>query len=473
MNTGKQINVMLGLFMVFAVATLLYFLWDTPRQEEAIERQTMTNSERGAELFALNCRSCHGITGQGAIERGGLPGAPLNLEAMRESSAGALGALQQRLNDTITCGRIGTVMPSWSQDQGGPLNFFQIEQLVTLITGSKPVDAFDPSEDPNAVSEFGWEIVWEEANHADEFSPRVELDEAIGVDATAIPLNDVSQLKHGDILRLGGSAEEPVYELVAVSIAFDEFDPSTELVSDISAVDTTLKLSDVGQIGRGDVLLLGSAPGNLEFELVEVEAIDEETGQITVERGAEETIVSEHSAGTHVLGRLGEMTVERGAEGTKAMEHPEGTDVFGNFVPPGTTVTGDDDVFVCGQTAGAGGDGNGDGDAATVVAVAGSADVSMGDNFFEVDGETNPTLEVGVGESITFEVVNNGVAIHNMRIAGVDNEYDSEDDFVSVPDFFAADDKGTLTFTFDEAGTFNYRCDFHQTEMLGQISVVE
>lgn len=472
MNTAKQINVMLGLFMVFAVATLLYFLWDGPRQDAAIERQTMSNSERGAALFSLNCRACHGISGKGAIERGGLPGAPLNLEANRPDSAGALGALQQRLNDTITCGRVGTVMPQWSQDQGGPLNFFQIEQIVTLITGSKPVDAFDPSDDPNAVSEFGWEFVWEEANHADAFDPRVELDEAFSADETVIPLNDFSQLKHGDILRLGGSAEEPEYELVAVSIAFDEFDPSVELVNDIGTDDTTLVLPDVSQIARGDILLLGVVDlGDRGFELVAVEAIDEETGEITVERGTEESTAIEHSAGTQVLGRLGEITVERGVEGTKAFDHPEGTEVFGNFVPAGTTVTGSE-AFVCGQKAAAGAGGDSGGDAATVV-VDGSAAVSMGDNFFEIDGETNATLEVSVGEAITFDLVNDGVAAHNMRIAGPDNEYDTDDDLVSDPDLFLGGDEGTLTFTIDEAGTFNYRCDFHPTDMLGQISVVE
>ena len=113
MNTGKQINVMLGLFMVFIVGTLLYFIWDAPREEAAIERQTMANSERGAELFSLNCRSCHGLTGNGPLERGSLPGAPLNFEANRPVSAGELGALQRRLNDTITCGRVGTPGRAW------------------------------------------------------------------------------------------------------------------------------------------------------------------------------------------------------------------------------------------------------------------------------------------------------------------------------------------------------------------------
>ncbi len=388
MNTGKQINVMLGLFMVFIVGTLLYFLWDTPRQEAAIERQTTANAERGAELFSLNCRACHGITGGSALERGSLPGAPLNLEANRPDDPGVLGALQRKFTDTITCGRIGTAMPPWSQEQGGPLNFFQIEQIVTLITGSKPVSAFDPSEDPNAVSESGWEFVWEEANYADDFSPRVEIIEAVGAGDTTIAVNDVTQLKEGDILRLGGSAEEPKYELVTV-----------------------------------------------------------------------------------IAIAAGEVTVERGVEGSSAAEHAERTEVFGNFVPVGTGVTGEA-APVCGQSVRGGGV-QATTTVTTTVVVDESAAVSMGDNFFEVDGATNPTLEVGVGETITFVIVNDGVAIHNMRIAGVDDEWDSEDDFVSAPDLFLGGDEGTLTFTFDEPGTFKYRCDFHPIVMVGQISVVE
>jgi hypothetical protein len=234
-------------------------------------------------------------------------------------------------------------MPQWSTEQGGALNFFQIEQLVTLITGSKPVSAFDPSEDPNAVSEFGWEFVWEEANHADEFSPHVEISEALAEGDTAISVNETESIRNGEILRLGGNHEEPEYELVMVT-----------------------------SIGEGEI------------------------------------------------------TVERGVEGTQAADHAEGTEVFGNFIAPGTTINGETSS-VCGQkpSGPVGGDGGG-GDAETV-AVDGGAAVSMGDNFFEVEGATNPTLEVGVGGSVTFDIVNDGIAVHNMRIAAVDNAYDSED----------------------------------------------
>ena len=65
MNTSKQVNMMVGLLMVFLVGTLLYFLWDDDRASEAESRQLFTNAERGGALYSLNCRSCHGLTGTG------------------------------------------------------------------------------------------------------------------------------------------------------------------------------------------------------------------------------------------------------------------------------------------------------------------------------------------------------------------------------------------------------------------------
>ena len=76
MNTSKQVNVMIGLMFVFLVGTLLYFVWDTVRAEDAQERQIVVNAERGGRLFSLNCRSCHGINGLGPLENPNLPGIP-------------------------------------------------------------------------------------------------------------------------------------------------------------------------------------------------------------------------------------------------------------------------------------------------------------------------------------------------------------------------------------------------------------
>ncbi len=103
-----------------------------------------------------------------------------------------------------------------------------------------------------------------------------------------------------------------------------------------------------------------------------------------------------------------------------------------------------------------------------------SFDISMGDtiepeitNFFEAN-----TFTVSTGQEVTFNITNDGVAIHNMRIAGADGEYDTDDDTISDPELFQAGDTGTLIWTApDEAGEIIFRCDFHPLESIGTITV--
>ena len=385
MNTSKQVNVIIGLLMIGALATLLYYLWDGERQSTAIERQMEENAERGGFLFARNCSSCHGLTGKGLEERGGLPGAPLNGEDKRPTAPGELVTMQNRFRDTITCGRIGTVMPPWSQEQGGPLNDFQIQQLVTLITGTFPGE--DPLPDPNVISEAGWHNAFETANHDSEFDPPKELTEAVAADETTLPLNDASGLLEDSILRID-----------------DE-------------------------------------PGDEVYELVKVVSVSEDDNEIEVERGA---------------------------EGSDAAEHEADVEVFNGPALPGTTITGETGTPPCGQLAAA--------PAATPgppVPVTGSVSMNLADNFFELDGQQNPTLSVTPGASITVQLTNSGSAPHNMRTAGDDGEFESDDDDVSDPDLITGDGTGSLTFSFAQPGTYAYQCDFHTDQMNGEIVVTQ
>ena len=134
MNTRKQINVMVALMFVTLLAFGIYYAWDDTRASDAEERQQEETAARGAHLFALNCRVCHGREGRGALEGAEFPGAPLNLEANRPTDSSELAALQKRFTETIRCGRVGTVMPPWGLDEGGSLNEEQIRQLVVFIT---------------------------------------------------------------------------------------------------------------------------------------------------------------------------------------------------------------------------------------------------------------------------------------------------------------------------------------------------
>jgi mono/diheme cytochrome c family protein len=390
MNTSKQINLMVGLLFVSLVGLTLYFIWDIDRAEQAIVRQEQTNVERGAHLFSLNCRSCHGLKGEGVIERGGLPGAPLNVAVNRppELSGGALEAQMKRFHDTITCGRVGTVMPPWSVEQGGALNFFQIDQLVALITSE--------------FAEEGWAHALEEANHTDRFPLARFLQAPLDKEETTLRLNEsvgiAASTPGGDVLvRVGGDDLEEPYEVMKV---------------------------------------------------VSVN-VDERT--IEVERGQD-------------------------VAGSPEMEHEEGAQVYQGPLAPGTTITGNPDAQgypPCGQkpavvepTGDAGG-----GDGGPTVSLNAGATILMGDNFFELDGEQNPTFSLTVGNAAGVTIQNNGSAVHNMRTTGPDGDFDTSDDAVSSPFQVAAEATGQIEFLFPAPGTYGYRCDFHPTEMSGEVAV--
>ncbi len=392
MNTTKQVNVILGLLMVGAIATLLYFLWDNlEREDDAQARQLMENAERGGELFALNCASCHGLNGKGLLERGSLPGAPLNVEAKRPTARDEVKVNVARFRDTIRCGRIGTLMPAWSSQQGGALNDFQILQLVALITGvmlpeDGVITAKDIPADPNAVSEEGWARALDAVNHAQDFDPPKEITEAVDDTVTTLTVNDASGLKANDLVRIGGEKPDSGYELVTI-------------------VDV---------------------------------------------------------AGTAI-------EVKRGVEGTEAAKHEQGTELFGAPVLPGTTINGSVGTPPCGQLAAAAGSPT---PAASPVVVSGSIAISLGDNFFDLNGSRNPNLAVKAGTSVSVQLTNSGSAIHNMVIAGPDGAFGTDDDVISVPDAIKGGESGTLTFTL-AAGTFAYQCDFHPAQMNGEIIVTQ
>ena len=118
-------------------------------------------------------------------------------------------------------------------------------------------------------------------------------------------------------------------------------------------------------------------------------------------------------------------------------------------------------ALACGGGGDAGGgDGGADGGPA-------SYNVSMGDNFYRPDEFT-----VRAGQKITIRLQNDGIAVHNMRVAGEDDKYNTDDDSVSDPALISPGDTGTLEWTApDKAGEFKLRCEFHPTDSTGIIKV--
>ncbi len=93
-------------------------------------------------------------------------------------------------------------------------------------------------------------------------------------------------------------------------------------------------------------------------------------------------------------------------------------------------------------------------------------DVEVGDDFFEP-----AELEVEAGQRFRIKLTNNGEFVHNLRITGLDGEYETADDLVSTPEFQRSGETGELVGQIDEPGVYSFRDDFHPTEAVGTITV--
>jgi plastocyanin len=95
-------------------------------------------------------------------------------------------------------------------------------------------------------------------------------------------------------------------------------------------------------------------------------------------------------------------------------------------------------------------------------------EVTMTDNTFD------PSEFTATGGTIAeFNITNSGTAIHNMRIAGADKAYNTQDDGVSDPSLVNSNEDATMEWvTPSLGGAFDFRCDFHPETMVGTITVV-
>jgi plastocyanin len=80
-------------------------------------------------------------------------------------------------------------------------------------------------------------------------------------------------------------------------------------------------------------------------------------------------------------------------------------------------------------------------------------------------------LRVPFGESAKIDVTNKDEQAHNLRIAGFDGEYQTEDDAVTDPDAIDAGGSGSLNFAPAVPGTYTFRCDYHPGSMGGVVIV--
>jgi plastocyanin len=102
----------------------------------------------------------------------------------------------------------------------------------------------------------------------------------------------------------------------------------------------------------------------------------------------------------------------------------------------------------------------------------GPIEVAMQDNSFDPD-----EITVEAGSTVTLDITNEGRAIHNLHIAGLDGEF-TEDfceggaDPCSVPNRVRGGETASFTWEVPDAtGEVDFRCDFHAQQMTGTITI--
>ncbi|HET7026151.1 MAG TPA: cupredoxin domain-containing protein [Candidatus Limnocylindrales bacterium] len=135
---------------VVVLFVILYYFYELgfpgglsqSRLSAETDAQQVTSIERGQGLFEANCARCHGANGEGGI------GPVLN-----DQSKLFVHLNPQYLHSVLTeggryvCGDPKSLMPVWSNDNGGPLNYKQIEDLIAFIRAPKGPEyvVHDPS----------------------------------------------------------------------------------------------------------------------------------------------------------------------------------------------------------------------------------------------------------------------------------------------------------------------------------------
>lgn len=84
---------------------------------------------------------------------------------------------------------------------------------------------------------------------------------------------------------------------------------------------------------------------------------------------------------------------------------------------------------------------------------------------------TKNNLKVPLGQTVTIRFKNEGVAVHNLRIAGVDGQWNTEDDLFTSEDGEKPGEVAEIEFTPQVPGIYVFRCDFHPGDAWGQIVV--
>lgn len=144
-----QVKVAIG--TIALMLTMVIFGYSALREPTRLDRFTAAelgrSIETGAHLYQANCSNCHGVNGLseecydlGSGEQIGCIGLVLNNRALlcgdttdRMIAMNWEGTKEGFIRSTISSGRPGTEMPTWSEQFGGPLRDDQVRNITQFV----------------------------------------------------------------------------------------------------------------------------------------------------------------------------------------------------------------------------------------------------------------------------------------------------------------------------------------------------
>jgi len=262
LNTQKQIFLMVVLFFMLVGSCAAYSAIDLPiRSERQTDFFKSESVKRGALLFANNCRTCHGIQGEGGV------GLPLNKADFQDQDPLKLKANRDLIKRTLYCGRAGTLMPAWLNTNGGSLNDRQIDHIIDLIT--QPVSEQNKDAAGNPTSK-GWV-------EAVEFAQNLNRESAVIVGGDTLDtIAKTHQVGYSQFADLNGVAlDTPIAKGTKLTL------PDGRTFKVIKDKQTIVKVADDQHVGAVLLARLNGIPYRIDAKSNQFQLLDG-TGAMTV-----------------------------------------------------------------------------------------------------------------------------------------------------------------------------------------------
>jgi mono/diheme cytochrome c family protein len=144
-----QVKIIIGTISFMLTMIILGFaaLREPARLEAFALAEEGRAVENGARIFFGNCATCHGIEGRAEQCFDAASGEPIACQGLPLQSYSLLcgerperlellnwqGTKQTFVESTIASGRPGTVMPTWSEEFGGPMRDDQVHDVAAFV----------------------------------------------------------------------------------------------------------------------------------------------------------------------------------------------------------------------------------------------------------------------------------------------------------------------------------------------------